>query len=328
MKFANPYLLWLLVLVVPMIAYYIYRALQGGAAIRISSVEGVRKAPRTWRYWFRNLPFVLRCAAFVALVVALARPQTIEEQSRTNAEGIDIMLSIDISGSMLARDFKPDRITAAKEVAGEFIADRYGDRIGLAVFAGESFTQSPLTTDKSTLQTMLARIRSGVVEDGTAIGNGLATAINRLRESDAKSKVIILLTDGVNNSGEIAPLMAADIAADMGIKVYTIGVGTRGKAPYPAVDMFGNMTFQMADVEIDEETLEAIASRTGGKYFRATDKAKLKAIYDEINQLEKSKVEVTDLTIYHEQYLPLVLLAITLLFVEFLFGQVLLKRIP
>ena len=229
---------------------------------------------------------------------------------------------------MLARDFKPDRITAAKEVAGEFIADRYGDRIGLAVFAGESFTQSPLTTDKSTLQTMLARIRSGVVEDGTAIGNGLATAINRLRESDAKSKVIILLTDGVNNSGEIAPLMAADIAADMGIKVYTIGVGTRGKAPYPAVDMFGNMTFQMADVEIDEETLEAIASRTGGKYFRATDKAKLKAIYDEINQLEKSKVEVTDLTIYHEQYLPLVLLAIALLFVEFLFGQVLLKRIP
>ncbi|MBQ5875506.1 MAG: VWA domain-containing protein, partial [Alistipes sp.] len=252
MKFANPYLLWLLVLVVPMIAFYIFRTLKGGAAIRISSVEGVRKAPRTWRYWFRHLPFVLRCAAFVAIVVALARPQDIEEQSRTNAEGIDIMLSIDISGSMLARDFKPDRITAAKEVAGEFIADRYGDRIGLAVFAGESFTQSPLTTDKSTLQTMLARIRSGVVEDGTAIGNGLATAINRLRESDAKSKVVILLTDGVNNRGEIAPLMAADIAADMGIKVYTIGVGTRGKAPYPAIDMFGNMTFQMADVEIDE----------------------------------------------------------------------------
>ena len=328
MKFANPYLLWLLALVVPMIAFYIFRALKGGAAIRISSVEGVRKAPRTWRYWFRHTPFVLRCAALVVLVVALARPQDIEEQSRTNAEGIDIMLSIDISGSMLARDFKPDRITAAKEVAGEFIADRYGDRIGLAVFAGESFTQSPLTTDKSTLQTMLARIRSGVVEDGTAIGNGLATAINRLRESDAKSKVVILLTDGVNNRGEIAPLMAADIAADMGIKVYTIGVGTRGKAPYPAIDMFGNMTFQMADVEIDEKTLEEIASRTGGKYFRATDKAKLKAIYDEINQLEKSKVEVTDLTIYHEQYLPLVLLAIALLLGEFLFGQVLLKRIP
>ena len=328
MKFANPYLLWLLVLVVPMIAFYIFRTLKGGAAIRISSVEGVRKAPRTWRYWFRHLPFVLRCAAFVAIVVALARPQDIEEQSRTNAEGIDIMLSIDVSGSMLARDFQPDRLTAAKEVAGSFIADRQGDRIGLAVFAGEAFTQSPLTTDKSTLQTLLARVRSGVIEDGTAIGNGLATALNRLRESEAKSKVIILLTDGVNNRGEIAPLMAADIAADMGVKVYTIGVGKRGKAPYPAIDMFGRMTFQMMDVEIDEETLSEIASRTGGKYFRATDKEKLKAIYDEINQMEKSKVEVTNLTIYHEQMLPLLLLALLCLALEFIFNHIILKRIP
>ena len=231
MRFANPYLLWLLVLLAPMIAYYIYRTLQGGAAIRISTIEGVRRAPRTLRYWLRHAPFVLRCAAFVLLVVALARPQDVDEQRRSSAEGIDIMLAVDVSGSMLARDFKPDRITAAKEVAGRFIADRYGDRLGLVVFAGEAFTQSPLTTDQSTLQTMLSRIRSGIIEDGTAIGNGLATAINRLRESDAKSKVIILLTDGVNNRGEIAPLMAADIAADMGIKVYTIGVGTRGKAP-------------------------------------------------------------------------------------------------
>ena len=238
------------------------------------------------------------------------------------------MLSIDISGSMLARDFKPDRITAAKEVAASFVADRVGDRIGLAVFAGEAFTQSPLTTDKSSLQTLLARIRSGVIEDGTAIGNGLATAINRLRESDSKSKVVILLTDGVNNRGEMSPLMAADIAADMGIRVYTIGVGTRGKAPYPALDMFGNMTFQMMDVEIDEETLSEIASRTGGKYFRATDKEKLKAIYDEINQLEKTKVEITDLTIYHEEFLPLLLLALALLVVEFLFSNLILKRIP
>ena len=328
MKFANPYLLWLLALVVPMVAYYIYRTLQGGAAIRISSVAGARKAPRTLRYWLRHAPFVLRVAAVAALIVALARPQDVEEQSRTNAEGIDIMLSIDISSSMLARDFTPDRLTAAKEVAGEFIADRYGDRIGLAVFAGESFTQSPLTTDKGSLQTLLARLRSGVIEDGTAIGNGLATAINRLRESDAKSKVIILLTDGVNNRGEIAPLMAANIAADMGIKVYTIGVGTRGKAPYPAMDMFGNMTFQMMDVEIDEQTLTEIAEQTGGQYFRATDKQKLKAIYDEINELEKSKVEITDLTIYHEQFLQWVLLAIALLLAEFLLEKVVLKRIP
>ena len=328
MKFANPYLLWLLALVVPMVAYYIYRTLQGGAAIRISSIAGARKAPRTLRYWLRHAPFVLRVAAVAALIVALARPQDVEEQSRTNAEGIDIMLSIDISSSMLARDFTPDRLTAAKEVAGEFIADRYGDRIGLAVFAGESFTQSPLTTDKGSLQTLLARLRSGVIEDGTAIGNGLATAINRLRESEAKSKVIILLTDGVNNRGEIAPLMAANIAADMGIKVYTIGVGTRGKAPYPAIDMFGEMTFQMMDVEIDEETLTKIAEQTGGQYFRATDKQKLKAIYDEINELEKSKVEITDLTIYHERYLLFVLVAIALLLAEFLLEKVILKRIP
>ena len=198
----------------------------------------------------------------------------------------------------------------------------------MAVFAGEAFTQSPLTTDKSTLQTLLSRIRSGVIEDGTAIGNGLATALNRLRESDAKSKVVILLTDGVNNRGEISPLMAADIAADMGIKVYTIGVGKRGKAPYPAIDMFGNMTYQMMEVEIDEKTLSEIASRTGGKYFRATDKQKLKAIYDEINQMEKSKVEVTDLTIYHEEWVPLLLLALALLALEFLFTHIILKRIP
>ena len=328
MKFANPYLLWLLALLVPMVAYYIYRTLQGGAAIRISTVAGARNAPRTLRYWLRHVPFILRGMAVALIIVALARPQDVEEQSRTNAEGIDIMLAIDISSSMLARDFEPDRLTSAKEVAAEFVADRYGDRIGLALFAGESFTQSPLTTDKGTLQTLLMRLRSGIIEDGTAIGNGLATAINRLRESEAKSKVIILLTDGVNNRGEIAPLMAANIAADMGIKVYTIGVGTRGKAPYPAVDMFGNMVFQMMDVEIDEQTLEQIAQTTGGRYFRATDRDKLKSIYDEINSLEKSKVEITDLTIYHERFLPLLLLAIGLLVAEFLLEKVVLKRIP
>lgn len=328
MRFANPYLLWLLVLLAPMIAYYVYRTLQGGAAIRISTIEGVRRAPRTLRYWLRHAPFVLRCVAYALLVVALARPQDVDEQRRSSAEGIDIMLSVDVSGSMLARDFKPDRITAAKEVAGKFIADRYGDRLGLVVFAGEAFTQSPLTTDQGTLQTMLSRIRSGIIEDGTAIGNGLATAINRLRESDAKSKVIILLTDGVNNRGEIAPLMAADIAADMGIKVYTIGVGTRGKAPYPVVDMFGNMSFQPMDVEIDEKTLEGIAERTGGRYFRATDNDKLQSIYDEINQLEKSKVEVTDYTVYHERFLALLLAALGVLLLEFIFSNIILKRIP
>ena len=328
MHFASPYYLWLLTLLVPMIGYYVWRTLQGGAAIRISSVAGVVRAPKTVRYYLRHLPFALRAAAFALLVVALARPQDVEQNVRTNTEGIDIMLAIDVSGSMLARDFKPDRITAAKEVAGSFIADRYGDRIGLVAFAGEAFTQSPLTTDQSTLQTLLARIRSGLIEDGTAIGNGLATAINRLRESEAKSKVIILLTDGVNNRGEIAPLTAAEIAKAQGIRVYTIGVGTEGMAPYPAIDMFGNITFVNQKVEIDEKTLTAISDMTGGKYFRATDKAKLKAIFDEINQLEKSKVEVTEHVSYHELYLAWVLAALGLLLAEFLLANLVLKRIP
>ncbi len=328
MHFASPYYLWLLALLVPMIAYYVWRTLQGGAAIQISTIEGVRKAPRTVRYYLRHLPFVLRAAAFALLVVALARPQDIEQNVSTSTEGIDIMLSIDVSGSMLARDFKPDRITAAKEVAGAFIADRYGDRIGLVAFAGEAFTQSPLTTDQSTLQTLLARIRSGLIEDGTAIGNGLATAINRLRESDAKSKVIILLTDGVNNRGEITPMTAAEIAKAQGIRVYTIGVGTEGMAPYPAIDMFGNLTFVNQKVEIDEKTLTTMAEMTGGRYFRATDKAKLQAIYDEINQLEKSKVEVTEHISYHELFLEWVLAALGLLLLEFLLSNLVLKRIP
>ena len=247
MTFHNPHLLWLLTLLAPMTAYYVWRTMQGGAAIRISTVAGVLHAPKTVRHYLRHLPFALRAAAFALLVVALARPQDIEQNVRTNTEGIDIVLAIDVSASMLARDFRPDRITA------------------------EAFTQSPLTTDQSTLQTLLARIRSGLIDDsGTAIGNGLATAINRLRESEAKSKVIILLTDGVNNRGQIAPMTAAEIARAQGIRVYTIGVGTEGTAPYPAVDIYGQPTGDvvMAKVEIDEKTLGAMADLTGGKYFR------------------------------------------------------------
>ncbi|WP_296005168.1 VWA domain-containing protein [uncultured Alistipes sp.] len=330
MTFHSPYYLWLLLLLLPMTGYYVWRTLQGSAAIRIPTTDGMAQAPKTIRYYLRHLPFALRAAAFALSIVAVARPQDAERFSHTSTEGIDIMLAIDVSGSMLARDFKPDRITAAKEVAASFIADRYGDRIGLAVFAGEAFTQSPLTTDQATLQTLLARIRSGVIEDGTAIGNGLATAINRLRESEAKSKVVILLTDGVNNRGEIAPLTAAEIAKAQGIRVYTIGVGTQGMAPYPAVDIYGTPTggTVMAKVEIDEKTLRAIAEQTGGQYFRATDKAKLQAIYDQINRLEKSKVEVTEHIAYHELFLNWVLAAIALLAAEFLLATLALKRIP
>ena len=330
MTFHNPHLLWLLTLLLPAAGYYLYRLRKGGAALRISSVAGVLKAPRTVRYYLRHAPFVLRMAALATLVVALARPQSAEQNTRTNTDGIDIMLALDVSGSMLARDFRPDRLEAAKEVAGSFISDRYGDRIGLVVFAGEAFTQSPLTADQSTLLTLLGRVRSGLIEDGTAIGNGLATAINRLRESDAKSKVIILLTDGVNNRGEIAPQTAAEIAKAQDIRVYTIGVGTEGMAPYPAVDIYGTPTggTVMAKVEIDEKTLRSIAEQTGGQYFRATDKAKLKAIYDQINQLEKSKVEVTEHVTYHEQFLLWVLAGLGLLVLEFLFSNLVLKRIP
>ena len=330
MTFHNPHLLWLLTLLLPAAGYYLYRLRKGGAALRISSVAGVLKAPRTVRYYLRHAPFVLRMAALATLVVALARPQSAEQNTRTNTDGIDIMLALDVSGSMLARDFRPARLEAAKEVAGSFISDRYGDRIGLVVFAGEAFTQSPLTADQSTLLTLLGRVRSGLIEDGTAIGNGLATAINRLRESEAKSKVIILLTDGVNNRGEIAPQTAAEIAKAQGIRVYTIGVGTEGMAPYPAVDIYGTPTggTVMAKVEIDEKTLRSIAEQTGGQYFRATDKAKLKAIYDQINQLEKSKVEVTEHVTYHEQYLMWALAGLLLLFAEFLFANLVLKRIP
>ena len=329
-QFANPELLWLLVLLLPMAALYVWRVRRGGSALRISSVVPLEGVSRGVRYWARHLPFVLRCTAVALLVVALARPQNSEKGSSTTTEGIDIVLAMDVSTSMLARDFEPDRITAAKDVAAKFVADRPNDRIGIVAFAGESFTQSPLTTDRSTLQTLLGQISTGMIEDGTAIGNGLATAVNRLRESDAKSKVVILLTDGVNNSGEIAPQTAAEIAKAQGIRVYTIGVGTEGMAPSPAVDIYGTPTggTVMAKVEIDEKTLRSIARMTGGEYFRATDKAKLKAIYDQINQLEKSKVEVTEHVTYHEQYLMWALAGLLLLVAEFLFANLALKRIP
>lgn len=311
-----------------MVAWYLYRTFKGGATIQLSTLGTLKRAPRTWRYYLRHLPFVLRCVAVALMIIALARPRTAEHNSNTLTEGIDIVLALDISGSMLARDFQPDRLEAAKQMAGEFIANRSGDRIGLAVFAGEAFTQSPLTTDYATLQTLLARLRSGIIEDGTAIGNGLATAINRLRESEAKSKVIILLTDGVNNRGQIAPLMAAEIAREQGIRVYTIGVGTRGEAPYPAYDMFGKLTFVRQKVEIDEKTLQKMADLTGGRYFRATDNEALRAIYDEINRLEKSKVEVMEFTTYTEMFLAPLLLALLLLVVEFLLQRLLFNRLP
>lgn len=328
-EFASPKILWLLLLLIPLVAYYIYRSRQGGAAVTVSTTDSVKRAPKTLRYYLRHVPFGLRVVSLSLIIIAIARPQSAEHYTNTTTEGIDIVLAVDVSTSMLAKDFTPDRLSVAKEVASEFIGDRTGDRIGIVVFAGESFTQSPLTTDQSSLQTMLGRISSGIIEDGTAIGNGLATSINRLRESDAKSKVVILLTDGVNNRGEISPLTAAKIAKDMDIKVYTIGIGRRGTAPYPVFDERGReVNVVNMKVEIDEKMLRDIASQTGGEYFRATDKQTLEAIYERINQLEKSRVEVENRTTLYEEYLAFVLWALAALLLEFILNRIILRRIP
>lgn len=326
MELLNKEILYLLAIIPIVVVYYIVLG-RKRASIVVSTTGGV-KAPRTLRYWLRHVPFVLRIAALAAVIVALARPVIVDHQEETTTEGIDIVIAMDISSSMLARDFTPDRLSAAKQLATEFVAERSGDRISVVAFAGESFTQCPLTSDQATVGTMLSRLRSGVVEDGTAIGNGLATAVNRLRESGAKSKVVILLTDGVNNRGQISPIMAAEIARDLGIKVYTIGVGSRDKAPMPAYDPFGNITYVMADVEIDEALLRDIASKTSGEYFRANNNEALKAIYEQINQLEKSKVEVTHYTTYEELYMGWLLLALLLLAAEFVVARVVLNRLP
>ena len=326
MNFQNPEILWLLLVVPLLVAYHLWIG-RRSATLTVSMLGG-KRAPRTFRYWLRPIPVVLRIAAIVLFIIALARPVEEHSESETTIEGVDIVLAMDISGSMLAQDFKPDRLEASKAIAAEFIADREGDRISVVAFAGDAFTQCPLTSDRGAVQTSLSRLRSGVIDDGTAIGNGLATAINRLRESSAKSKVVVLVTDGVNNSGQISPRMAADIARDLEVKVYTIGVGRRGQAPMPAMDPYGNVMMVMADVEIDEDVLREIAKVTGGKYFRAENSDALTKIYEEIDQMEKSKVQVTDYISYEELFLSWVLWGVLLLVVELLFSRVVLNRLP
>ena len=326
MTFQNPEILWLLLIVPLLVAYYVWVGRQ--RATLLVSTLGSGRAPRTLRYWLRHLPQALRLISLSLLIVALARPVEEHAESETTIEGIDIVLAMDISGSMLAQDFRPNRIESAKNIASEFVADRQGDRLSIVAFAGEAFTQCPLTSDRSAVQTSLARLRSGIIDDGTAIGNGLATAINRLRESSSKSKVVVLLTDGVNNSGSMSPLMAADIAKNMGIKVYTIGVGRRGQAPTPVMDAFGNVGLAMMNVEIDEELLREISSLTGGKYFRAENAEALTKIYDEIDQMEKSKVEINDYISYEELYLGWLIWGLILLIAELLISRVALNRLP
>ena len=325
--FANPGYLFLLFLIIPMIVWYVLKNLNSQAEIKISSIDAFKNIKKSPKIYLRHALFVLRLMAMSLLIFVLARPQSSVSWKETNTEGIDIVLAVDISSSMLAQDFSPNRLEAAKDVASDFVLGRENDRIGLVVFAGESFTQCPLTTDHAVLVNLFKDIKAGMIEDGTAIGLGLANSINRLKDSKAKSKVVILLTDGVNNRGEIAPETAAELANTFGIKVYTVGVGTKGTAPYPVQTAFGIQT-QSMPVEIDEAILNKIADETGGKYFRATSKNKLEDIYTEINKLEKTKIEVKNFSKKNEMYLSFGVLALLLLLLELILRYTVLRIIP
>ena len=324
--FANPKLLWGLLLIPLAIVWYVFRHKKQEASVRFSDMNGFEKLPKSWKVYGRHLLFVLQMAALALLVVAIARPQSTSSSQTSNIEGIDIILAQDVSGSMLARDLKPDRLEASKKVAADFVEGRPNDRMGLVVFAGESFTQVPLTTDHGVMLNMLKELKSGMIEDGTAIGDGLATAINRLKDSEAISKVVILLTDGMNNSGSVDPYTAAELAKLYGIRVYTIGVGSYGTAPFPVQTIFG-VQYQQMKVEIDEKLLTTIANSSGGKYFRATSNQKLDEIYDEIDKLERSKIEVTEFRHVHEEFYPLVGLALVLLLLEFILRKTVFRTI-
>ena len=300
MFFEYPNLLWLLAVPVLLTALYIYQELTGRKPhMRVSTAAPWKLEGRSALSVLRHLPFAFRIAALSLIIVAIARPRSSSQMEKIDTEGIDIVLAMDVSTSMLARDFNPDRISAAKDIAIEFIAQRPTDRIGIVVFAGESYTQCPLTTDRATLINLMKEVQTDLIEDGTAIGNGLATAVARMAESDAKSRVIILLTDGVNNSGEIAPLTAAEIANTYGVRVYTIGVGANGTAPYPVMTPWG-VDIQRVNVEIDEDLLKTIAETTGGRYFRATDNTKLAEIYSEINRMEKARTTIDSFPVYKD----------------------------
>ncbi|MFO7615639.1 MAG: VWA domain-containing protein [Bacteroidales bacterium] len=326
MQFANPHWLYLLILVPVMIAGYILLRKKRVAVLQVSGLQPLNNLRPNWRVYLRHVPFVLRLLAVASLIVVIARPQSSSSWENVTTEGIDIVIALDISGSMLAEDFKPNRLEASKTVASEFISGRPDDRIGLVVFSGESFTQCPLTTDHAVLLNLFRGIESGIIEDGTAIGVGLSNAVSRLKDSDSKSKVVILLTDGMNNRGEIAPETAGEIAKTFGIRVYTIGVGTVGTAPYPFRTPFG-IQYQNVKVEIDESVLQKIASLTGGQYFRATNNQKLRDIYNEIDQMEKSRIEVREVSSKTEEFFPFLLLALFFIGLELLLSITLFRRV-
>jgi Ca-activated chloride channel family protein len=322
--FESPHFLYLLIIVPVLIAYYIWRQHKAVASFSVPGLQQFGQSGASFRQILRHLLFGFRAAAIGLLIIILARPQATSSYQDVSTEGIDIVLTLDISGSMLARDFRPDRLEASKNVATEFITGRPYDRIGLVVFSGESFTQCPITTDHAVLINLMREMKSGMIEDGTAIGEGLATAVNRIKDSDGKSKVIILLTDGVNNRGIIAPVTAAEIAKTYGIRVYTIGVGTQGVAPYPVQTPFG-IQYQDMPVEIDEAILKQIALMTDGKYFRATDNEKLVQVYNEIDKMEKSRIDVRQYKVRDEKFFLAALAAFIFILLEILLRNTVLK---
>ena len=328
MFFEYPELLWLLVVPALLVLHYVYREVaQKRPHLRVSTSVPWMLRGRSFMSFFRHVPFALRIAALSLIVVAIARPRSSEDMEKVDTEGIDIVLAMDVSTSMLARDLTPDRISASKDIAIEFISQRPTDRMGIVVFAGESFTQCPLTTDRATLINLMKEVQTDLIEDGTAIGNGLATAVARMKDSDAKSRVVILLTDGVNNRGEVSPNMAAEIAKTYGVRVYTIGVGKEGMAPYPVMTPWG-VEVQNVKVEIDEALLSDIAESTGGRYFRATDNTKLAEIYSEINRMEKARTTVDSFPVYKELFGMYALLALLALLLELILNWFVIRKLP
>ena len=329
MIFANPSYFWLFLIFIPLIVWYVMKQKNATPSMLISTTKAFDKVGTSWKVWLRHFMFVLRLAAIGCVIVILARPQTRDRWQTEETEGTDIVLALDVSTSMLAQDFKPNRVEAAKVVAAKFVSGRETDNIGLVIFAGESFTQVPLTTDKAVLMNYIQDMKIGVLEDGTAIGDGIATAINRIKNGKAKSKSIILLTDGSNNTGVVAPLTAAEIAKRLGIKIYTIGVGKNGNALYPVgTNFYGKMEYQSLPVVIDEPTLRSIASATGGKYFRATSKNVLRQVFAEIDKLEKTRMDVRNFSHTEDNYMPWAYLLLALVVVEILARYTVLRNIP
>lgn len=327
MTFADPLYLLLLLLVLLYVVWYWLMYRKSQASLQISSTKPFVGMRKTLRNRLIHLPFLLTTLALISMIIALARPQSYNSWQKKSTEGVEIMMVLDLSSSMLAEDLKPNRLEAAKNVGIQFISGRPNDELGLVVFSSESFTQCPLTLDHGALINLTKEVRSGMIQDGTAIGMGLTNAVARLKDGKAKSKTVILLTDGSNNAGEVSPLTAADFAAREGIRVYTIGVGTRGFAPYPIQTPFG-IQYQDVEVDIDENVLMSISEKTNGKYFRATDNKSLKAIYEEIDMLEKSILEEKNFTKKTEEFMPFVVASFVFLLLEFLLKRTVLRTIP